>query len=125
MPSKWRSPSYVFPACPASEFAHCNRSIAEAVNKKPELNTPAAQCQQFIGQIAKVGLKAVGRNKTTLAVPEWFDVIIAGVPCLTIMLTKSQHLIKAVVRYFDCTTIKEYPAWLYGAPGCTGHVHQV
>ena len=103
MPDKWRSPGFVFPPGPASEFGHCTQGITNATLAGGEL-TEALRCHQFLGKEGNAGLMLIttqdkkGAKKQSLKVPEWFDVMLAGAPCLSIMLARAPGIIQSQVR---------------------------
>lgn len=104
LPDNWRSASITFPPGPASEYGHCYQGIANAISAD-SADPVGRRCNLFLGREKGVGLvlnPILDKHSNTrlhATVPLSFDMMMAGVPCLAIILTTTPHIIKTQVRY--------------------------
>ena len=102
MPSTWRSAGHVWPPGPAAEFGNCLQGIARA-NHDHEATKDAVKAHEFLGKDSQVGLVLVtstdkqGRVRPSLKVPDVFDVMVAGAPCLSLMLARAASTLQSQV----------------------------
>lgn len=102
MPSTWQSVGHVWPPGPAAEFGNCLQGIARA-HHAPETTSDALRAHEFLGKDSQVGLVLVtatdkqGRGKLSLKVPDVFDVMVAGAPSLSMMLTRAASTLRTQV----------------------------
>lgn len=117
MPSTWRSAGHVWPPGPAAEFGHCLQGIARA-NHGQDM-TDALRSHEFLGKESQVGLVLVpntdkqGRGKAAMKLPDAFDVMVAGAPCLNLMLARAASTLQSQVR--GCRAHK-VPVTVYPQP---------
>lgn len=102
LPKEWKSPEYVFPPGPAAEFGHCEGAIFNAMQREEHI-TEAMKCHAFMATPYKVGLTVSNpdennsKRKSALKIRDSFDVIVAGAPCVHIMLAKAPNLFETQV----------------------------
>lgn len=99
LPKTWTSESHVWPPGPAAEYGNCLQGIAKGAQGDPE---EAIKVHSFLGKETDMGL-CLGKPKKaggySLRVPDAFDIMLAGVPCITIMLDRVPSVIRLVARY--------------------------
>lgn len=103
LPETWKSESHVWPPGPAAEYGNCLQGIAKAAQGHLD---EGMQVHAFMGKESDVGLCVVptrskgGKPKYNLRVPDVLDIMLAGVPAMTVMLARVPSVIRLVVRAF-------------------------